>query len=424
MTDGDAEKEKAAVLKYALTILMILTLSLSPTGPAQASWLDKLKETATELTDKAGEALKEAEPETPTTSDGEGQPQSPSTATPAKPATPKTGTVTAPTAPKAAQPAPVASTGNNNKTLVRDIQQELKRLGYSIGVDGAYGPNTKKQIIAFEQSQSLEPSGDASVELLAKLKETQTPSAEPAPSTAATPAPMAAEPKAETVLTSKTEEPKVTAPKIEKAAASTPVTTAVAAPAPKYPLTLEGKMAFENCDASSITRTFYSCQCIAEQTPAFVETEVAKRIDSIDKLNASFEETIKKNEANTKVSEKQKEQTNNYLRDKIKKGEQNKALLQSPSSSWDDATRRNLVQSAELHLYKEPTCKVGDGMREKEYDSCMKSPSTKNIKGKTPEDYCRCSADTAANLWTSSTQSYSSKVAVSLPVQARTQCRN
>ena len=70
-------------------------------------------------------------------------------------------------------------------------------------------------------------------ELLAKLKETQTPSAEPAPSTAATPAPKAAEPIAETVLTSKTEEPKVKATKIEKAAPSTQVTTGVGETAPE-----------------------------------------------------------------------------------------------------------------------------------------------------------------------------------------------
>ncbi|CAN0499750.1 unnamed protein product, partial [Discosporangium mesarthrocarpum] len=111
--------------------------------------------------------------------------------------------------------APVANTGNSNKTLVRNIQQELKRLGYKIGVDGAYGPNTKKQIMTFEQSQSLDPSGDASVELLAKLKETPTPkAAEPAATTT-----TAAAPKAEPAPAPKAEEPKAPEPKVEQAAA-------------------------------------------------------------------------------------------------------------------------------------------------------------------------------------------------------------
>lgn len=188
-------------------------------------------------------------------------------------------------------------------------------------------------------------------------------------------------------------------------------------------LSPESKMAFENCEGHPSSRNFYSCQCIAEQTPAFVEAEAARRIDSADKLIAGLEDTIKKNEANSKLSDAQREKTNNSLREKIKREKQSKALMEGPSSNWEDTTRGLLVQNAELHLYKEPTCKIGEGWRENEYDGCMTSPATKNIKGKTAEDYCRCSADTVAELWTSSNQSYSSKVAVSLPVQARTQCR-
>ena len=124
-----------------LTTLILCCLPFFMTGTASADWLDKLKN----LTDKAGEALENAEPPAPSTSDGEGQVKKPAaTTTPAKPAAPEPKAVAAPAAP--AQP---AVSGNNDKTLVRETQMELKRLGYSIGVDGAYGPNTKKQIIAF-----------------------------------------------------------------------------------------------------------------------------------------------------------------------------------------------------------------------------------------------------------------------------------
>lgn len=564
-----------------LTTLILCCLPFFMTGTASADWLDKLKETAKDLTDKAGEALENAEPAS--TSDGEGQVKKPATtAAPAKPATPEPKAVAAPAAP--AQP---AVSGNNDKTLVRETQKELKRLGYSIGVDGAYGPNTKKQIIAFEQSQSLEPSGDASVELLAKLKATPTPGAEPA-ATAAAPAPKTAEPKAEPApapekkaepvkadvaaapkesdydrfyqydgsaaelkgawliirdkpgalgfygeikgdelitrqdlrslklgpdakmslrhlvsgpfrKTDSYDPPSVVilrfdgieirarnvsrggsanlvfeakGPEVAKllnhlqdgndfdyrldhfepfeyskdwvAFRTPPPSIAAAKQAEKdkqaaamaaekekqekkaaYAGTLspESKMAFENCEGHPSSRNFYSCQCIAEQTPAFVEAEAARKLDSTNKLIAIVEDSIKKNEANTQLPEKQKEYKNNALQEKLRQAKQTKTLLEAPSSSRDEATRRNLLQSAELHLYKEPTCKIGDGMRENEYAQCLKSSSSKNIKGKTAEEYCRCSADTVAKLWTSSTQSYSSKVAVSLPVQARTQCR-
>ncbi len=569
------------------TILILCCLPFFMTGTASADWLDKLKETAKDLTDKAGEALENAVPTAPSTSDGEGQVKKPATtAAPAKPAAPEPKAVAAPAAP--AQP---AVSGNNDKTLVRETQKELKRLGYSIGVDGAYGPNTKKQIIAFEQSQSLEPTGDASVELLAKLKETPTPKATEPAVTAAAPTPEAAKPKGEpapaalaadskpkpvkdeptaagnsdifeviveqadpesgngaifanfamagsgeiirtsfyfqiyggkkftSIMPSRTlpqgnfkayvttetgsyeyegrckgicrSKPpkenasasyedfvaltntggilefrvetendaspgyvgktfKVRVPSLQERTAASQAeqekadkiaaaeqaekdkqAAAMAAEKEKQEkkaayagaLSPESKMAFENCEGHLSSRNFYSCQCIAEQTPAFVEAEAARKLDSTNKLIAIVEDSIKKNEANTQLPEKQKEYKNNALQEKLRQAKQTKTLLEAPSSSRDEATRRNLLQTAELHLYKEPTCKVGDGMRENEYAQCLKSSSSKNIKGKTAEEYCRCSADTVAKLWTSSTQSYSSKVAVSLPVQARTQCR-
>jgi peptidoglycan hydrolase-like protein with peptidoglycan-binding domain len=587
------------VPKHILTLLTILSLTLFTAGAVQASWLDKLKETATELTDKAGEVLKEAEPGAPSTSDGEGQPQSPATASPAKPAAPKTQTVTKPAAPKAAQPAPVANTGNNNKTLVRNIQQELKRLGYNIGVDGAYGPNTKKQIIAFEQSQSLEPSGDASVELLAKLKETPTPAAKPAATTttaatpAPAPAPKAAEPKAAPAPAPKAAEATAPEPKVEQAAApkkslnphdydraylyeggapqlegawllikdrqpahfyaeikgdellaqhslsgmqlppgvkidireelattfrktdsydppsvvmirfggkvitaknvsqggstklrfhaegpevaallahvqdgkdfefridkfepflysedwttfsSPPPEIAAAKQAEKekqaaamaaqkaeqekkaaYAGTLnpEAKMAFERCEQNHTSSNFYSCQCIAENIEGYIRPAMDRRTENWRKRISGYEGAIKKNNANPNFTAEKKAQMEESMRQQIKSAEEEIAKVED-RAGWDDRDRKVIVQSAELNIYKNPLCKVGEFWRKKEYDGCMQSSNSKNIKGKTPEEFCRCSADTVVNLWTKSERSYGSSVAVSLATQARGQCR-
>ncbi|MDF2368074.1 peptidoglycan-binding protein, partial [Sneathiella sp.] len=204
--------------KKILTILILLSLSLFSVGSVQADWLDKLKDTAKELTDKAGQAIKEAAPEAPSTSDGEGQVNKPATtAEPTKPVAPETKTVATPTAPATTAPSGSAVTGNNDKTLVMATQKELKRLGYDIGVDGAYGPNTKKAIAAFQSSHSLTADGNVTPDLVSTLKAAPTPmgtatseknetaatKAEPATATTTaaapekkTPAPKAAEPKA------------------------------------------------------------------------------------------------------------------------------------------------------------------------------------------------------------------------------------
>lgn len=568
--------------KQILTILTMLSLVLLFTGSADASWLDKLKETATELTDKASEALKEAEPEAPSTSDGEGQVNKPATtAAPSKPAAPATQTVTKPAAPKAAQPAPVAKAGNNNKILVRNIQQELKRLGYKIGVDGAYGPNTKKQIMTFEQSQSLEPSGDASVELLAKLKETPTPKAEPATATAT------AAPKAEPAPAPKAEEPKAPEPKVEQAAApamngllkaifekdekynggrlaveypndthgkteyfsvrwlvtnnkkyaeiapvrqmrgefkaqiktanndyefegicdiscprsvpeaqwaqvydefaalsktggsfefsvettqpntkdfvsetfkvrvpsSQEQATAVKAEQEKAAeiaaakqaekdkqaaaqqakadqkaavmtdFSPEGKMIYENCDQNSSAKNFYDCQCIAANSESYIGPAIDSQTKGLKTIIAAKEDALEKNLANPNLTAEKKAQMEDGTLKYLAKQKAEVAKFED-RANWDRNTRRAIVNSVEQYIYKDSTCKIGEGWREKEYKTCMSATTLNNMKGnKSPEEFCSCSADTVAKLWTGSNQSYSSKVAVGLPAQARTQCR-
>ena len=582
--------------KQILTLLAILSLTFFAAGAVKASWLDKLKETATELTDKAGEALKEAESEAPTTSDGEGQPQSPATASPAKPAAPKTQTVTKPAAPKAAQPAPVAKTGNDDPVLVKATQKELKRLGYNIGVDGAYGPTTRKRIIAFQQSKNMTATGNASPELLATLEATPTPKAEPAATTttAASAAPKSAESKAEPkAAEAKTEPAKAPEPKVEKVAtpeksldpndydraylydgtapqldgkwllikdkmperfyaeikgdelfaqrdlrsmkappgvkidmremvgkdfrktdsydppsvilirfggkvvtaknisgggsanlrfqakgpevaallahvqagndfefrvdkfepflyseewttfSSPPPEIAAAKQAEKdkqaaamaaakaeeekkaaYANTLspESKLAYEQCEQNHSARTYYSCQCIAENTESYIGPAIDGQTEYWKKRIAGYEGAIKKNNANPSLSAEKKAQSEKAMRHQINRAEGEIAKIED-RANWDDQMRRAVLQSAGLQLYKEPACKIPGGIREHEYAQCLKSSSSKNVKGKTAEEYCRCSADKVAELWTTSERGYDSNLGVSMAVQARTQCR-
>ncbi|TNE35751.1 MAG: hypothetical protein EP348_08280, partial [Alphaproteobacteria bacterium] len=155
--------------------IAILFGAMSLPATAHAGWLDKLKDTAKDLTDKAGEIIDNAEPTAPTTSDGEGQAtKTPVTATPAKPTAPETQSVAKPAAPTVTSPAS-AKAGNNDKALVMATQKELKRLKYSVGVDGDYGPNTKKAILAFQEGHNLSQNGDVSESLLSELKAAPTP---------------------------------------------------------------------------------------------------------------------------------------------------------------------------------------------------------------------------------------------------------
>lgn len=72
----------------------------------------------------------------------------------------------------------IVKTPNQDTSLVKQVQSELKRLGYQVSVDGAYGPGTRSAIIRFQQTNKLLATGDVSNELLQTLKgvPSQTPS--------------------------------------------------------------------------------------------------------------------------------------------------------------------------------------------------------------------------------------------------------
>ena len=61
---------------------------------------------------------------------------------------------------------------NGNPMLVKMTQTELKRLGYSVSVDGAYGPGTRNAILAYEADSGRQLTGNVSPELVNALKGT------------------------------------------------------------------------------------------------------------------------------------------------------------------------------------------------------------------------------------------------------------
>lgn len=63
--------------------------------------------------------------------------------------------------------------GMSRRDLIRAIQEELNRLGFSAGTpDGIYGPSTRKAIQAFQKSTDVKTDGEPSPTLLRTLRAT------------------------------------------------------------------------------------------------------------------------------------------------------------------------------------------------------------------------------------------------------------
>ncbi len=68
-------------------------------------------------------------------------------------------------------PAVADDTGGNYDALVRAVQSELRRTGFSSGsVDGVYGPMTRSAILSFERSNGMAADPNVSPSLLASLR--------------------------------------------------------------------------------------------------------------------------------------------------------------------------------------------------------------------------------------------------------------
>jgi peptidoglycan hydrolase-like protein with peptidoglycan-binding domain len=148
-------------LTVSLSFFLVLTVF---SGTANGAWLDDLKKLGDDVQKGVVDAIDDVSKELDNTTDTENEPNkeeennSKNTVTTSEPAKPA-----------------AAPNHNADKQLVLSAQQELKRLGYKISVDGAYGPGTQKTIQQFQKAQNIQQTGNVSPDLVATLKSTPSP---------------------------------------------------------------------------------------------------------------------------------------------------------------------------------------------------------------------------------------------------------
>ena len=147
-------------------------------------------------------------------------------------------------------------------------------------------------------------------------------------------------------------------------------------------LSAEGKMIYENCEQNYSTKNHYDCQCIAANSESYIGPAIDSRTEGLKTLIAAKEGAIKKNNANPNLTAEKKAQSENALRARIAK-EQAEIKKIEDRANWDNNMRHAIVNSIEINIYQESTCKVGEGWREKEYSTCMSATTLNNIKGNT-----------------------------------------
>ena len=158
-------------MKNSLIVFSVLFVFLVPQVSAD-SWLDidKWKKKAEEILDeqeaKADQKIDKTIDESVDSAEKAVYEGGEST-------TSSSGTTTSPNTNSTSQT--VVTGDNGNAMLVKMAQAELKRLGYSVSVDGVYGNGTRNAILAFEADNGRPLSGNVSPALINALKSTPTP---------------------------------------------------------------------------------------------------------------------------------------------------------------------------------------------------------------------------------------------------------
>jgi hypothetical protein len=62
-----------------------------------------------------------------------------------------------------------APAGPHDPSVVRSVQQSLNQRGYSVDVDGQWGPNTENAVRQFQQANGLPQTGDLNSQTLSAL---------------------------------------------------------------------------------------------------------------------------------------------------------------------------------------------------------------------------------------------------------------
>lgn len=195
--------------------------------------------------------------------------------------------------------------------------------------------------------------------------------------------------------------------------AHSPIIVAAAATSP------ESEMALKDCESQDSAKRYYSCSCIAKNITTYVDEVVTERVQFTEKAIKMLEDGMQRNLANPNFSDEKKELLKKAGQNSIEFKKADIARLQD-KSNWDDSIRGPMVSTAYQKIYQDPLCKRPEGIREREYNNCLGAYSLSPVKGKTQEEYCTCSAERAAELWTDPSGRYSPQVS---SVQARQQCR-
>lgn len=350
-----------------LRLSLILFIALFITGNASAGWFDDVKDatadaaraigkTAVELTKKVGKALTDTGSEDTSSTDADEQERGKSVG----------GT------PPEMSPA-----------LVRSVQTELKRLDYSVKIDGIYGPNTKKAIMAFQSAHGLTADGAVTRALETALKATPTPgttatSEQPNPPLIKTddaPAPPETEKEVKTA---------VTEPYVEKDEA-----TLIAI------LSTVGQLAYVNCQQEAV-QIYYSCGCFGEKTDEMAPDVQKQWLADIDANQKSLNNSIDKIKATSQYTDEMKKERLKNYEERLEQNRQKYAYIQN-RDGWDSKTQGDLVTKVQFELTRTHACRRPDGIRETEFTFCMGGNNPAYEKDN--ENYCRCVSDAAATLW-------------------------
>ena len=150
-------------MKYPLIVWSLLIIFVTPQVSAQ-SLFDRIKKKADEIiAEQEAKADQKIDQKIDETVDS------------AEKAVYEGGETTTASTGTGAGTSQTAVTGDNgNPMLVKMTQTELKRLGYSVSVDGVYGTGTRNAILAYEADNGRQLTGNVSPDLINALKGTTT----------------------------------------------------------------------------------------------------------------------------------------------------------------------------------------------------------------------------------------------------------
>tara|TARA_R100000005_G_scaffold91876_2_gene64675 strand:- start:206 stop:856 length:651 start_codon:yes stop_codon:yes gene_type:complete len=177
------------------------------------------------------------------------------------------------------------------------------------------------------------------------------------------------------------------------------------------------------CEGYRAAKNLYDCQCVVDQAPAYVEKEVAKQVAMKERAIGNFQEVMKKQQSDDRLTAEQKAQAKAGYQKRI---DQEQAAIDKLKnrSSWDKKTMDSIASAAMIEVYTAPTCKTGAVFLDPETQICKFKGEKlqKQLKNKTVDEYCDCLRETMAKTWEASTGQTSAKIQRDLFSEANRSC--